>query len=321
MDTPVRLGLYGLALAGVFVSAVGLGKLTGDPVATPTAAPHDAHSPAGSPGPSAGQAGPTPAGSGDHQDHPGTVDLTTTGLLASAAGYQLIPHTTTVPAGTPAEFRFTIVGPDGQPVTSYSTSHERDLHLIVVRRDLSGFQHLHPGLGADGTWSQTLTLTEAGQYRVLADFQPTGLEHGLTLGVELAVAGDYRPRPLPAPTPVVEAAGYRVESTGDLVPGGSSRLTMRVSRAAGPVDDLQPYLGAYGHLVVLREADLTYLHVHPDGAVGDGRTAAGPELTFHVDVPDAGRYRLFLEFRHDDAVHLVEFTATAGGHDQSHEHG
>jgi hypothetical protein len=306
--TPVRLGLYGLALAGVFVSAIGLGKLTGASAEPATAGGHESH----------------PATTGGHESHPtsdATADPATAGLLASAAGYRLVAQTSTVPAGTPTEYRFHIAGPDGRPVTDFSTTHERDLHLIVVRRDLSGFQHLHPELDPAGTWSQSLALTEAGQYRVFADFQPTGLDHALTLGVDLAVAGNYQPRPLPAPTPAVEVDGYRVEWTGDLVPGGSSRLTMRIHRAGTPVDDLQPHLGAYGHLVVLREADLAYLHVHPDGTPGDGRTAAGPELTFHVDVPDAGRYRLFLEFRHADSVRSVELTATADGPDQSHDHG
>ncbi|MFV2019684.1 hypothetical protein [Micromonospora sp. LOL_023] len=300
-STPVRLGLYGLALAGVFVSAIGLGKLTGASVEPAAAGGHESH--------------PTTAGG-----HP-TTDPAAAGLLAGAAGYRLVPQTSAVPADTPTEYRFHIAGPDGRPVTNFSTTHERDLHLIVVRRDLSGFQHLHPELDPAGTWSQSLTLPEAGQYRVFADFQPAALDHGLTLGVDLAVAGNYQPRPLPAPTPAVEVDGYRVEWTGDLLPGGSSRLTMRISRAGAPVGDLQPHLGAYGHLVVLREADLAYLHVHPDGAPDDGRTAAGPELTFHADVPDAGRYRLFLEFRHADSVRSVELTAAADGPDQTHDHG
>ena len=89
-------------------------------------------------------------------------------------------------------------------------------------------------------------------------------------------------------------------------------LTVSVSRDGRPVTDLQPYLGAYGHLVALREGDLAYLHVHPDGEPGDGRTAAGPEVAFHVEAPSDGAYRLFLDFRHGDEVRTAEFTMTAG---------
>ncbi|MEV6492826.1 hypothetical protein AB0M20_30025 [Actinoplanes sp. NPDC051633] len=71
-----------------------------------------------------------------------------------------------------------------------------------------------------------------------------------------------------------------------------------MSKDGKPVTDLQPYLGAYGHLVALRHGDLAYLHVHPDGTPGDGRTAAGPGIIFHADVPSAGAYRLYLDFQH-----------------------
>jgi hypothetical protein len=147
---------------------------------------------------------------------------------------------------------------------------------------------------------------------VFADFQPAGRDEPLTLGVDVPVAGVYQARPLPAPARVADVDGYRVELAGDLVPGASSRLTLRVSRDGRPVTDLQPYLGAYGHLVALRDGDLGYLHVHPDGTPGDGRTPAGPEVTFHAEVPSAGAYRLFLDFQHDGVVRTAEFTAVAG---------
>jgi hypothetical protein len=89
-------------------------------------------------------------------------------------------------------------------------------------------------------------------------------------------------------------------------------VTLSVSKGGVPVTDLQPYLGAYGHLVALRDGDLAYLHVHPDGAPGDGRTPAGPDVTFHAEVPSAGSYRLYLDFRHAGQVRTAEFTAVAG---------
>ncbi|MCW2879772.1 MAG: hypothetical protein JWQ95_3872 [Sphaerisporangium sp.] len=77
------------------------------------------------------------------------------------------------------------------------------------------------------------------------------------------------------------------------------------------ITDLQPYLGAYGHLVALRAGDLAYLHVHPDGEPGDGKTPAGPEITFYAEVPSGGDYRLFLDFQHARAVHTADFTVHA----------
>jgi len=74
------------------------------------------------------------------------------------------------------------------------------------------------------------------------------------------------------------------------------------------VTDLQPYLSAYGHLVVLRDGDLAYLHVHPTGEPGDGATRPGPDVRFRTTAPSTGTYRLFLDFRHGDVVRTAEFT-------------
>ena len=79
-----------------------------------------------------------------------------------------------------------INGPDG-PVTAYDVQHEKRLHFIAVRRDFTGFQHVHPELAPDGTWTTALDLTP-GQWRVFADFKPAGGD-GLTLGSDLSVPG------------------------------------------------------------------------------------------------------------------------------------
>jgi hypothetical protein len=86
------------------------------------------------------------------------------------------------------------------------------------------------------------------------------------------------------------------------------------------VTDLQSYLAAYGHLVALRQGDLAYLHVHPDGEPGDGRTEAGPDIVFHPPAPSAGSYRLFLDFKHGGVVRTAAFTVTAGKEAPAHGH-
>jgi hypothetical protein len=288
MRTATKLGLYGVGLVVAFTGALGAGRLAG-PGAEPPPAGH--------------------AGDGGHAEDGGHTEGTKVpgGLQVSEAGYRLVPETSELPAGTAAEFRFRIEGPDGTPVTAYTPTHEKDLHLIVVRRDLSGFQHVHPTRSADGVWSMPLTLADPGQYRVFADFQPAGREEALTLGVDVPVTGAYRARPLPQPARTAEVDGYTVELTGDLAPGSSSKLTLTVSKDGRPVTDLQPYLGAFGHLVALRDGDLAYLHVHPEESA-----QAGPAITFHTEVPSAGAYRLYLDFQHGGKVRTAEFTAVAG---------
>ena len=286
MSTPARLSLFAGALAAVFGLALGAGSLVG-PVGVASAGDAPAH------------------GGGGHE--PPAADLVPTGLQTSEDGYRLVLDAPALPAPGTAEVAFRVLGPDGAPVTRYEASHDEDLHLVAVRRDLTGYQHVHPELAADGTWSAPLELT-AGTWRLFADFVPAGGEDHV-LGTDLSVAGGYAPEPLPAPSRTAEVDGYTVTLDGDLVPGQETELTLTVTRDGRPVTDLQPYLAAYGHLVVLRDGDLAYLHVHPEGEPGDGATEPGPEVTFRTTTPSAGTYRLFLDFRHDDVVRTAEFTA------------
>jgi hypothetical protein len=230
--------------------------------------------------------------------------------MVSQGGYTLA-LAGELPAGeaTPTDFR--ILGPDGQALTAYDESHDEDLHLIAVRHDMGGFQHVHPQMAPDGTWSIPLALTAA-DWRLFADFDPAGPDEALTLGADVAVAGNYVPQPLPESARTAEVDGYTVTLDGALVPGQESELTLSISRDGQPVTDLQPYLAAYGHLVALRAGDLAYLHVHPGGEPGDGRTTPGPDITFYASVPSVGDYRLFLDFKHDGVVRTAAFTAVAG---------
>jgi hypothetical protein len=322
MNAAMKLGTYVLGLAAVFGGTVGVGNILGDPTGSPadTAARQSGD----------GGTSPTPTAIAETQEVPG-------GLQISQDGYTLVPRTTTLSPGKRTDFRFTVAGPDGRPVTRYTPLHGKKLHFIVVRRDMTGFQHLHPVEAGGGVWSVPLTLPAAGAYRVFTDVRPAGEPEQLTLGMDLAAPGDYQPEALPAAERSARVDDdYTVTVAGTLVPGKTGKLTLSVREDGRPVTDLQPYLEAYGHLVVLRAGDLAYLHVHPEGAPGDGTTDPGPDITFSAAVPSAGAYRLYLDFQHEETVRTAEFTMTAGGpaevapapaepaepsgHDESHGH-
>jgi hypothetical protein len=295
MKTSAKLSAYGAALALLIAGAYAIGTAVG-PL---TSASDEA--------PGAGNAG--------HGDtHSGTVAETATdqpgGLASSRGGYTLTPTDPTLTPGTTEDFTFQIIGPNGAPVTAFDVEHDKRMHLIVVRRDTTGFQHVHPEMDPDGTWRVPLTVPEGGSYRAFADFVPTG-GSGLTLGVDLAAPGTFSPA-RHAPVRTAQVDGYTVELTGELVAGQASPVALAISRDGRHVTDLEPYLGAYGHLVALREGDLAYLHVHPDGSPGDGRTVPGPQIEFMAEVPSAGSYRLFLDFQHGGVVRTAEFTVPTG---------
>ena len=193
------------------------------------------------------------------------------------------------------------MGDDGRTVRDFDVEHDRRMHLIAVRRDLTGFQHLHPEMAPDGTWSTSLKLRDPGGYRVFADFSSGGASH--TLGSDVHVAGEFEPRELPHPLDrAVADGGYEARLAED---GGELRFTVHAGDRR--VDDVEPYLGARGHLVALREGDLAFLHVHPESEASEGS-----DIRFRVEYPSAGRYRLFLQFKHDGRVRTVAFTTEIG---------
>ncbi|MCW2622970.1 MAG: hypothetical protein JWL64_2572 [Frankiales bacterium] len=289
MNTPSTLVLFAAGLAVVFAAAAGVGHAVG-PVGTTEASAH---------------------GAAHGGDSPDAAVALPQGLSSTAAGRTLALESTTLPQGRDAELAFRVLGPDGRAETTFTPTHDRDLHLIVVRRDGSGFQHVHPVRDPAGRWTVPLTLPAAGSYKVFADTAAGRDATAITLAADLSVAGDFQPQRLPVASRTAQVDGYTVTLSGDLVAGTAARLVLSVSRAGAPVTDLEPYLAAYGHLVSLRVGDLAYLHTHPEGEPGDSRTPSGPDVTFSVDVPTAGDYLLYLDFQHAGVVRTAEFTATA----------
>lgn len=227
------------------------------------------------------------------------------GLAITASGLTLAPESTTFAAGRKQPYRFRITAAGGAPVTTYAVVHDKPLHLVVVRRDLTGFQHLHPAMAPDGTWSIDLTLAVPGSYRAIADFTAIvgGQQTPATLGVDLTVAGDFSPVALPAPVTQATTDGFTISYGGTPQTGATQPLLMSVTGPDGKPAALEPYLGAFGHLVVLRQGDVGYVHVHPEPQLADGA------VKFWLAAPGPGRYRMFFDFQVAGKVHTAAFTA------------
>ncbi len=281
MPEQKKIGLFVGGLVVALIAGFGLGK-----VITPKSPTEGAQT--GAPAPGGVQ------GTGDGHNHVSgaTAGSEVGGLAISTAGYTLVPNQ--------AAKTFVINGPDGKAVTTFATVHEKPLHLILVRRDFTGYQHVHPSMAADGTWTMPSAPTTPGLWRAFADFtalNSAGAQIPLTLGFDLTIDGDYRQTALPPASRESTVDGKAVTYDGTPVVGATSPMLFKVS--AGP---LEPYLGSFGHLVVLREGDLGYVHVHPEPQL------AGGAVKFWLSAPSPGNYRMFFDFSVGGKVSTAEFT-------------
>ncbi len=226
------------------------------------------------------------------------------GLAVTAAGYTFAPEHATLKRGK-NEFRFRIVDAAGRAQRSFDLDGGVRLHLIVVRRDFAGYQHLHPTLAADGTWSVPLRIAAPGAYRAYADFDVDGKK--TVLGYELFVPGSFTPGSLPPVTTQATVDGYHVALAHHALRAGKEmKLQFLVGQSGHSIQSFESYVGHRGHLVALREGDLAYSHVHPEPTGQPG------EIVFHSVFATAGNYRLFLQFKLGGVVHTAPFTVEVG---------
>jgi hypothetical protein len=247
--------------------------------------------------------GTTDHGGADKAPHP------VRGLAVAEDGLRVVVEDPELRRGRTEQLRFRIVDESGDTVRGFDVEHEKRMHLIVARRDLATFQHLHPEQRADGSWTTDIRLDQAGSYRLFADFARD--DESFTLASDLRVDGDADLEPLPAPGATsVSDGGYEVRlDAGRVRPGREGDLRFTIAKDGRTVHT-EPYLGAGGHLVALREGDLAFLHVHPtEHGHGEQTTDEHDDsIGFAATFPTTGRYRLFLQFKHEGRVQTVAFT-------------
>jgi hypothetical protein len=195
--------------------------------------------------------------------------------------------------------RLTVRDPDSNAlVRNFATVHEKLFHLFIVSRDLEYFAHIHPLQQKDGSFDVQHPLPP-GEYMLIADFLPMDATSQMVQRA-VVVPGARRSEPMP-----FDDGGLRVWIKGEnLLPGKEGKLTFTVSdqRTGAPVTDLEPYLGAPAHLLMVR-SDLTdAVHEHPED-----ETAGGPRISFHPVIPVAGEYKLWLQLQRAGRVLTFPF--------------
>lgn len=234
------------------------------------------------------------------------------GLATSDQGYTFAPAADLVAADG---FVFRILGPDGKPVTAFEPEQTKLMHFYLVRSDLTGFQHVHPTMAADGTWTAPTKAAGPGTYRAYASFIAKGADGkpvALTLSKAVTSPGTAPDQPLPAAAATAEVDGYTVTmDASKLMAGMAMPLKVSVAKDGKPVTDLEPYLETYAHLTGFHEGDLAMAHLHPEGGVATTPNG-GPQLDFEATLPKAGQWRMFLQFQTGGTLHTAAVTLSVG---------
>lgn len=219
---------------------------------------------------------------------------------------------------TPVAFKYSIIDDQGNTLKDLDVVHEKVMHFIVVRKDLANFQHVHPEFDS-GTGEFTLsnlTLSTDGEYRLFADFTPTASQMGpngdklpVTIYQDIRVGNlaNYKSQPIGSSERSKTFDGYQVT----LIPDSSSiassadiSFDFEIKKAGKLVTNLEKYLGALGHTVVLREGDLQFIHAHATQEITDPQTG---KVNFVVTFPEAGNYKLFSQFQHEGKIITSNF--------------
>ena len=225
-------------------------------------------------------------------------------------------------AGETLMLKFAVSHPDtGETVREFEVVHDMPYHLFLISQDMEFFQHIHPEQGNDGVWSIDVTLPTPGVYTLLSDFVPKG--GSAQFLARPLVTADYtggllsqtaRLVPDASPTQTVDGLTATVSFDPPVLRAGlDGHLTFRLTRADTnePVRELQPYLGAFGHMLIVDSKVIDYVHAHPVEALPPGPVEdlrGGPQVMFGGLMPAPGLYRAWAQFRYRDKIYT--FTKT-----------
>jgi major membrane immunogen (membrane-anchored lipoprotein) len=194
----------------------------------------------------------------------------------------------------------------GQPVQKFDTTHEKKLHLIAVSKDLSYFSHIHPEWKGNGLFEIKTQFPAGGEYKLYSDFVPT-FGSATTKSEWVKVKGQTVPAiPVKPDSQLTKSVdGKEITLTIDQLKAGKEaalNFHIKDNKSKKPITNLQQYLGAVGHVVILTEDANEYLHVHPME-----EKATGPDAKFMTTFPKSGIYKIWGQFQHEGKVITVPF--------------
>jgi len=243
-------------------------------------------------------------------------------VTAAAAGVRV--EWSATPAqpqpGQPVALRYRVVDTaSGRALTDLPISHDKPMHLILVSKDLTQFQHIHPTIGSDGGDAYTVVamLPQAGEYVLYDEFERDGRtvldQRTLTVGAASALPGGAANLTVALAPQVANGVTVALAAPSDLRAGQEAQFTFTLTRDGSPVSDLQPYLAAAAHVAIVSADASDFVHTHGEaGEAGHGGAMTppasfGPQVSFEHTFARPGLYKVWAQFNQGGQVLTVPF--------------
>lgn len=207
-------------------------------------------------------------------------------------------------SGSDTKLLLRVADAGGSTIKDFEVVHDHKAHLIIVTNGLEQFAHVHPQLAADGSLTISYRFPVGGHYLLFLDYKPVGQPQAtgfaeLHVGGQTVAAPELRPN-VPG---IVEMEDLKAEVSVTASNGGAKRLVFKLLDKMGrPITNLEPYMGAMGHLVVISADGKDYVHAHMDGAEADKGV-----VTFEAHFKNPGLYKGWGQFQQNGRVRVVPF--------------
>jgi hypothetical protein len=293
---------FGVVILLMLIGLFGCGQQTAAPSPAPTG-----HSSTGAetnlPDPHAGHSNNGAPSKVDHDSHVGHENMPMN--MTSPRTLVVMTEPSQPAAGSMTKLMLRIQDVDGTPIKTFDVLHEKLVHLIIVRDGLDEFAHLHPDVDSSGMITTQFAFPKSGKYRLFADHQPQGQPQGLATGEVNVVGNDDQAAAL-VPTALPEVTIGDIKTHISIRPGEQETKVQFhfVDGDGNSVSDLQPYLGAMGHLVIISDDGGEYVHAHP---LSEARTAPDGTVEFAAHIPKSGIYKAWGQFQRNGNVFTVPY--------------
>lgn len=263
----------------------------------------------------------------DHNGMNMSKEQTTSGTYK----LQLLSSTNNLKPNEETTIKYKIVDDKSDVLKKFEFDHTKLMHFIVIRKDLQDFQHLHPDFNQNtGVFTIPVTFSDAGKYRLFADFTPAGSSMGSdgmmqsTTPYQEVNVGDlaqYTPQDVTPDTDTTKTVdGYQIDYSvpQNIQAGKEVKIMLHVTQDGNPVTNMEEYLGAQAHGIILKKDTLDFAHIHAMGssmnhmmngqAMHMEMTNKGPDINFSYSFPSKGTYKLFTQFQLDGKVITTDYT-------------